>query len=128
MKKIVFLLGAALLTNFAIADTYKTTFSAPSNNGAMPWNTGMIVDLKFAEDGAITGEMKNMFNVANCRWQGIPITGGNFKDGNFRWASDLHPTKGCGRIVFIGKRVGDKMVGFLPSFQGAKIDIEWEKN
>ena len=127
MKKAIFIASIVFMAAQANAETYKTSFVAPNNSG-QPYNTGMVVDLNFADDGAISGEMKILYNAPNCKWRGEKITGGNFKDGMFRWATDLNPTKGCGRIVFIGKKEGDKLVGYLPSFQGVKIDIEFQKD
>jgi hypothetical protein len=127
MRKI---LAAALVavafSGSAMADLYKVNFMAPSNSPGKMWNYGFTVDLQFAEGGAITGEVKDFFGANACRWPGIKITGGNLPDGTFRWLTDENPVKGCGKLVFVGKKEGDKLVGFLPRFQGVKVDLTLE--
>ena len=126
MKKYLFFASILLIASHANAEVYKTNFIAPDNKG-LPYNASFAVDLIFAENGAISGEIK-FSNSVICRWAGQKVTGGNFKDGDFRWTTELNPIKGCGKIIFIGKKEGEKIVGYLPSFQGVKIDIEFKKD
>ena len=121
-KPLIFFASILLMASHANAEVYKTNFIAPDNRG-LPYNASFNVDLIFAENGAISGEIK-FFNSTICRWAGQKVTGGNFKDDNFRWETELHPIKGCGKIIFVGKKEGQKIVGYLPSFQGVRIDIE----
>lgn len=124
MKKTSFFLIGMAISGMAFADLYKANFSAPSNAPGRMWNYGFVIDLQFAEGGAITGEVKEFYGANACRWPGVKLSGGNIADGNFRWISDDNPVKGCGKLVFIGKKEGDKLVGYLPRFQGVKIDLE----
>ena len=48
MKSVVFIASFILMASQANAETYKTSFVAPNNVG-QPYNTGMVVDLNFAE-------------------------------------------------------------------------------
>jgi hypothetical protein len=124
MKKFgVFLMGC-LLSGAAFADLYKANFSAPGNLPGKTLSFGFVVDLQFGEGGAISGEVKDFYGASACRWPGVKLSGGNLADGNFRWISDENPIKGCGKLVFVGKRDGDKLVGFLPRFQGVRVDLE----
>ncbi len=117
---------ASTLCGFSHAETYKVNFTAPSNVPGKMWNYGFVVDLQFADNGAITGEMKEFFGTKACSWPGMKITGGNLSDGTFRWMTDEHPVKSCGKIVFVGKKEDNKLVGYLPKFQGVKLDLTLE--
>jgi hypothetical protein len=123
MKKVFI----ALVFNFSIccvafADLYKVNFSAPANNGS-PRPYGFVVNLQFSEGGAISGDVKEFYGASACQWPGIKITGGNLPDGNLRWITEENPVKGCGKLVFVGKQDGDKLVGYLPSFQRVRVDL-----
>jgi hypothetical protein len=119
------LLVMLLLGQSAVADTYKVNFVAPSNTGK-PWNYGFVVDLQFGDAGVITGEIKEFYGASACRWPGVKISGGNLQDGNFRWITEENIVKGCGKLVFVGRKDGEKLVGYLPRFQGVKVDLELE--
>ena len=124
MKKLgAFVIGLAI-SGVAFADLYKANFSAPGNQPGRMLNYGFVVDLQFAENGAISGDVKEFYGASACRWPGVKLTGGNLADGNFRWISDENPIKGCGKLVFVGKKETDKLVGYLPRFQGVKIELE----
>jgi hypothetical protein len=124
MKRVgVFVIGC-LISGMGFADLYKANFTAPSNVPNKMWSYGFVVDLQFAEGGTISGEVKDFYGASACRWPGVKLSGGNIADGNFRWISDENPIKGCGKLVFVGKREGDKLVGFLPRFQGVRVDLE----
>lgn len=122
----VFIVLAGVLFGQAVrADLYKVNFVAPSNTGK-PWNYGFVVDLQFADSGAISGEMKEFYGASACRWPGVKLAGGNLQDGNFRWTTEENPLKGCGKLIFVGKKDGEKIVGYLPRFQGVRVDLELE--
>ena len=123
MKSAVLILAAMLTSTMACADLYKSNFTAPDNRGA-PRAYGFVVDLQFSENGQIAGEFKEFYGTSACRWNGVKLSGGNLPDGNFRWLSEENTMRNCGRIVFIGRKEGDKIVGHLPKFQGAKVDLE----
>lgn len=126
MKKLIgAFLSSLLVANPALADLYKASFTAPNNKGAAS-TYGFVVDLQFNDSGSITGEIKEFYGANACRWPGLKIAGNNLQDGNFRWASEENIIKGCGRLVFIGKKDGDKLTGHLPRFQGGRVDLELE--
>lgn len=125
-KSIVIFISAIVLSGSAFADLYKVYFEGPSNSVGKVWRYGFVVDLHFAESGVITGEVKEFLGATGCRWPGIKIEGGNLPNGTFRWMTEENPLKGCGKLVFIGKKEGEKLVGYLPRFQGVKIDLELE--
>ncbi len=126
MKKLAYLAIASIFASTAaLAETYKVDFIAPSNTGA-PWNYGFVVDLQFAEDGAISGEIKDFYGVKSCRWVDFKVSGKKSPDGKIRWVSERHPLKGCGSIAFVGKVDGENLVGYLPLFQGVKVDLTLE--
>ena len=117
---------ASTLCGLSHAEMYKVNFTAPSNVASKMWNYGFVVDLQFTDNGSITGEVKEFFGTKACSWPGIKISGGNLPDGNFRWMTDENPVKSCGRIVFVGKKEDNKLIGYLPKFQGVKVDLTLE--
>ncbi len=126
MKKLAYLVIASFFASTAaVAETYKVDFVAPSNSGS-PWNYGFVIDLQFAEDGAISGEFKNFYGVRACQWAGLKVSGKKSPEGNIRWVSERHSVKGCGALTFIGKIDGENLVGYMPSFQGVKVDLTLE--
>jgi hypothetical protein len=128
MKKLIgayFVTALIFVSTPAFAEIYKVDFVAPSNTGS-PWNYGFVVDLQFSEDGAISGEIKDFFGVRACRWAGFKVSGKKSPDGQIRWVSERHFLKGCGALTFVGKMEGENLVGYMPSFQGVKVDLVLE--
>lgn len=107
----------------AYAELYKVDFTAPSNTPGKMWNYGFVVDLQFSDGGAISGEVKDFYGTKACFWPGVKINGGNLPDGTFRWMTDENSVKGCGKLVFVGKKEDGKLVGYLPRFQGVRVDL-----
>lgn len=127
MKKItIAFLASLFLSKVAYAELFKVYFTAPSNSPGKMWSYGFVVDLNFAENGQIAGEVKEFIGATACRWPGIKIEGGNLPDGSFRWMTEENSLKGCGKLVFVGKKEGEKLVGFLPRFQGVRVDLTLE--
>lgn len=126
MKKLAYLAIISMLTSTAaVAETYKVDFVAPSNTGS-PWNYGFVVDLQFSDDGTISGEIKDFFGVRACRWADFKVSGKKSPNGQIRWVSERHSVKGCGALTFVGKMEGENLVGYMPSFQGVKVDLTLE--
>lgn len=126
MKKSISLFLLSLLTcTIALADLYKTSFQAPNNRGALV-TYGFEADLAFNPDGSVTGEMKQFYGASTCRWPGTKLTGRMLADSTLHWVSEENTIRSCGKLTFVGKKEGEKLVGHLPRFQGIKVDLELE--
>ena len=127
MKNLFVFVSMFSFTSLVNAELYKTTFVSQASGSGNSYNTGVLVDLNFTENGEISGEIKNIYNTSSCKWQGEKVTGGKFKDGYFRWETGVHPTQGCGRIVYVGKKEGDKIIGYFPKFNGVRVETSFKK-
>ncbi|PUE28689.1 hypothetical protein B9Z35_11830 [Limnohabitans sp. Jir61] len=126
VKKITTFIFAVVTCSGVFADLYKAEFVAPGSFGGPNTNFSFVVDLNFTDSGSISGEIKNFYGAKHCPWNGVQLSGSNLANGNFRWSSDENINKGCGKLVFVGKKEGAKLVGYLPRFQGIKVDLELE--
>lgn len=121
------ILGAVVffcLTAVSAADKYSAGFNAPSNGGkTMYFKIEIDIDLK--GDGAFEGQVLKVYGASTCRYP-VPLTGSLVGD-DISFKSELNDIKGCGRIVFNGKKVGDTLVGVLPMFQGRAIELTFSK-
>ena len=126
MKKSISLFLLSLFScTVALADLYKTSFQAPNNRGGLiPY--GFVVDLQVTPEGSVTGEVKDFFGASSCRWPGTKLTGRSLADSSIHWVSEENVIRGCGKLVFVGKKEDDKFVGHLPRFQGVKVNLELE--
>jgi hypothetical protein len=125
IRSVALFAGAFLCAWSAQAELFKANFQAPDNKGR-PRSYAIEVDLVQDASNAISGEIKTIHGTSACMWAGIKVAGGPTADGGVRWASEENPLKGCGRVVFVGKKEGNHWVGQLPRFQGAKIDLVLE--
>ena len=97
-------------------------FYAPCNRGGVDCRFEFDVELDF-EGGQINGKMITMYGVAACRWENVPVKGTINATNDVIWRSEINPVQGCGRLVFEGKKDGDKVSGVFPRFQGRQVDI-----
>lgn len=118
-------LTATLCAWNAHAELFKANFQAPDNKGR-PRQYAIEVDLTQGANDTISGEIKTIHGTTACMWGGVKVAGGPTTDGNLRWASEENALKGCGRVIFVGKKEGGNWVGSFPRFQGAKIDLVLE--
>lgn len=125
MKKTLFIFSFLLsVVGHSQAEVYATNFSAPSNTPGRMWNYGFEVDLSHAENGEVVGEVKRFFGADRCRWPGTKIKGTLKPTREIQWQTEQNPLQGCGTIRFVGVKEEGKLVGYLPRFQGVRVDLE----
>lgn len=109
----------------AQAELFKASFQAPDNKGR-PRTYGIEIELTQSGSDAVGGVIKNIYGTSACRWDGITVSGAATADGGIRWSSEENPMKGCGRLVFVGKKEGANLTGHFLRFQGNKTDLVLE--
>ena len=123
-KTILCVTALCIGTAAGAAEQYAANFSAPSNGGrSMNFKIELELDLK--GDGAFEGKVLKVWGASTCRYP-VGLTGSLVGD-DISFKSELNEVKGCGRIVFNGKKVGDTLVGVLPMFQGRAIELTFSK-
>ena len=124
LKKICLLFSLFLWSVFSWAETYTTNFSAPSNTPGRAWSYGFVIDFIQNEGGVVSGEITRFYGADRCRWPGTKLNGHVKGNGDVQWQTEQNPLQGCGTIRFVGKKEDGKLVGYLPRFQGVKVDLE----
>ena len=97
-------------------------FYAPCNTGGRDCRFGFEIEMDF-DGGVISGKLITMRGVNACRWEDVPVKGTINATNDVIWRSEVNPVKGCGSLVFEGKRDGDKVSGVFPRFQGKQVEI-----
>ena len=124
-KKIMFFGLMLVVLSVSAGEKYSANFSAPSNTGASSINFKIELDLDIKGDGVFDGQVLKVWGATTCRYP-VPLTG-KLVGEDISFKSEINEVKGCGRIVFNGKRVGEKLVGVLPSFQGRAIEVTFSR-
>lgn len=122
MKKVVtlFLTAFILLAN---AEEWKASFNAPNNTGRSIYYQ-IVLDLPALEEGEFQGQVSKVYGATACRYP-VPLKG-TVKGDEVRFRSELNEIKGCGYIIFNGKKVGETLEGVVP-FQGIQAQLVFKK-
>lgn len=97
-------------------------FYAPCNTGSKDCRFNLSLELDFDGD-TVSGKIINMIGIKTCQWADVPLKGSINPANEVFWKSEINPVKGCGRLIFNGKKDGEKIYGNFPSFQGKQVDI-----
>lgn len=127
MKKIVLILLTLITAAAHSSEIYSSgDFWAPCNSPGKNCRFNLQLSLDLS-DSQISGKVINMYGVAACRWEDVPVNGTITPQGDVRWRSEKNPVAGCGSLVFQGKKEGDHFVGVFPKFQGKSIELTLTK-
>jgi hypothetical protein len=117
-------LCVSMLALTAGAEEWSAGFNAPANTGGRTLYFKIVLDLPTLQDGPFTGQVLKVYGATTCRYP-VPLKGTVAGD-EVRFTSELNEIKGCGRIVFNGKKIGDALEGVVP-FQGIQAQVAFKK-
>jgi hypothetical protein len=115
----VFINGVALA-----AEKFDSTIEARNNTGSQS-TYRFTLEVEQLQPGSLTGEIKSWDSKA-CG-SARKITGELKANGELRFATEESPVRGCGALIFSGKKESDSVIVGKMRFQGEQHEFTFKK-